>query len=160
MRTSGGPGSSHSRRFRWPPEGQGARGVRLPRSFPLQLPSDYLRLVTVGTRALRSLGRALRVGTVEHPDAPELWLPVRDIEGLADRLASLIDDEWRCGGSLLLITGQDVGVLEELLNARDRLALPREDCDALARLQSFLRQYCDLEFDFERPLYLPPDPFV
>jgi hypothetical protein len=116
----------------------------------VKLPPDYLRLITDGTRVLRSVGRALRASAIQHPETPELWLAVRDVEGLADRIGFTTDTEWRRGSAHLSITGQDVGVLETLLSRRDPpLMHDKEQIAALARLHGFLRQYCDFEFDVD-----------
>ena len=117
----------------------------------MKLPSDYLKFVTGGTHALRAIGQALRTAAAQDPTTPELWLSIRDVEILADRLASLTDEEWRRGDAILFVTGQDVGVVEELIMNPAVVAggVPDDRIAALARLHDFLRQYCDGEFERE-----------
>ena len=119
----------------------------------MKLPSDYLELVGAGVRVLSSLGTALRDEAEQRPQAPELWLAVRDLEGLAMRLAAMTDGEWRNGVANLLFTGQDFGVLDEVLMARriGGLRLSDEQAGLLARLRQFLEQYQRHDFEFERP---------
>jgi hypothetical protein len=119
----------------------------------MRLPSDYLKLVGDGSHLLRSLGADLRTEAERRTERPELWLSVRDLAGLAERLASSNDSEWRNGYANILIGGQDFGVLDQLV-AGDTdlpLQLTRDQVELLARLRGFLRQYCDREFELDEP---------
>ena len=119
----------------------------------MKLPADYLDLVSTGAAVLRAVGAELRLRAAAQPNAPELWLSVRDYEGLAGRLAASDDWEWRRGFAGLFITGQDFGVLDELLaqNNDSSVLLSEEQASALARLRNFLRQYRDREFELQLP---------
>jgi hypothetical protein len=119
----------------------------------MKLPADYFELVGNGVAALRQLAGQLRVRAAEEPNAPELWLSVRDYEGLAGRLADSDEWEWRGGFASILISGQDFGVLDELLARRDGspILASEEQAAALARLRQFLRRYCDREFELDEP---------
>jgi hypothetical protein len=126
--------------------------IPLGRRPTLKLPADYLAIITDGASALRSVGQALRGAAAQNSATPELWLSIRDVEGLADRIGWLPDEEWRAGAAHLLITGQDVGVLEELV-ANPAAVGYRSDAEAtakLARLHAFLRRYCAGEFEREK----------
>jgi hypothetical protein len=118
------------------------------------LPPDYLEIVAAGVETLRSIGRELRAAAERRPDVPELWLDVRNVEGLAGRLGDLVPYEWeRCGGPSL--ANQDFGVLDELID----FGIDRGDVDvlkpsamqvaALARLRQFLWQYMCDEFTMD-----------
>lgn len=117
----------------------------------MKLPSDYLAVVGDGASALLAVGRALRNTVAGEPDREELWLSVRDVEGLAGRIADLPDEDWRTGAAGLWVTGQDVGVVEELVaKPVPAVAVPAELTARLARLHDFLRRYCDGEFESDR----------
>jgi hypothetical protein len=78
-------------------------------------PPDFRRTVTAGSATLREVGGEVRGIATKRPDAPQLWLVVRDLEGLAGRLAIIDESE---EGFLNLVTGQDLGVLDELIANR------------------------------------------
>ena len=119
----------------------------------MQLPSDYLDVVKAGAAALREIGVQLRAVAERSPNTPELWLSVRDYEGLAARLADPDDWEWRHGFADLLLSPQDFGVLDELLSEDPTgpALLPAARRVAVARLREFLTQYDSREFEFEDP---------
>lgn len=100
---------------------------------------------------LRSLAAELRVQATQNANVPELWLSVRDFEGLAGRLMSEQPSEWRQGFAAIWITGQDLGVLDELLEGHGRLPIrvSEDRVAALARLRHFLGHYCAREFDLD-----------
>ena len=54
----------------------------------MKLPPDYLDLVNTAAEVLRSHAAHGRHDAARRPDVPELWLAVRDYEGLAERLAA------------------------------------------------------------------------
>lgn len=116
-------------------------------------PADYLELVSAGTAVLRALADVLRRQAAVQPNAPELWLAVRDYEGLAGRLADWDESDWRGGFAGILLGGQDFGVLDELLARGDESSILMSDqqASALARLRQFLRQYCNREFELDEP---------
>jgi hypothetical protein len=118
----------------------------------MKLPADYLELVHTGAAALRDLAAQLRGRAAARPDVPELWLSVRDYEGLADRLACPGAREWQVGVTLL-IAGQDFGVLDELIAGCDNAPILPSDSQrtALARLRQYLRQYFDRELWIDEP---------
>jgi len=129
----------------------------------LRLPQEYPEIVAAGTHALRAVEARLGAAAVRHPEAPELWLAVRDVDGLAMRLEATSEWEWRTGFAHMRFTGQDLGVLDELL--RDAGASPYVDAPgpahaeeraSLARLRAFLGSYGEGEFAFDDPA--APDP--
>jgi hypothetical protein len=123
----------------------------------MRLPADYPDIIGGGVGVLRYLGTKLRAEAERRPEAPELWLAVRDLEGLAARLANASEWEWQHGFADILISGQDFGVLDELLPVGEHAAddAPHGVTDAqvrlLSRLRRFLRQYCDREFELDEP---------
>jgi hypothetical protein len=119
----------------------------------MKLPDDYLELVSTGAAVLRMLAAQLRERAAAQADAPELWLAIRDYEGLAARLTDTDEWAWRRGFADTLISGQDLGVLDELLaRGNDAPILASdEQASALARLRRFLRQYRDREFELDEP---------
>ena|SRR5690349_25068136 len=119
----------------------------------MKLPSDYRELLSTGAALLRALAAELRLRAAAQPHAPELWLSIRDYEGLAGRLADSDDWEWQHGFAATLISGQDLGVLDELLAHKDDspVQVSEEQASVLARLRRFLRQYSDREFEFDEP---------
>ena len=119
----------------------------------MKLSSDYLQVVRLGATTLRLLGARLRDVAAKKPEMPELWLSVRDFEGLAGRSVDSTDWEWRHGFADIMISPQDFGVLDELLahGRGEPVPFSREDSTALTRLREFLRQYCDREFELDEP---------
>lgn len=117
----------------------------------MQLPSDYLEVVRLGATALVMLGGRLRDVAAKKPELPELWLSVRDFEGLAGRLLELDDRDWRRGYADIMMAPQDFGVLDELLarGGAEHAPVSREYEMALTRLREFLRRYCDREFEVD-----------
>ena len=113
------------------------------------LPAEYPEIVAAGVATLREAGAAARSGASRDADAPELWLVVRDLEGLADRLAEMDAWQWQNGFCDLFVTGQDLGVLDELLNVgvasrgRSIVSLTTEQAKTVTRLREFLQHYGD-----------------
>jgi hypothetical protein len=119
----------------------------------MQFPSNYLEIIAQGAGALRSVAIRLRGEAVRHPEAPELWLVVRDCENLAARLNASDDSFWRDGLAAGLITGQDLGVVSDLL-AKERhplIVIPAAEAVSLARLSGFLRPYLERGFEIGGP---------
>ena len=119
----------------------------------MQLPSNYLELVGAGVVALQDLATQIRVAATNAPQSPELWLSVRDYEGLAGRLADSGESEWRHGSADLLISPQDLAVLENLLveGRCGPVVVPAARKEDLSRLLQFLRRYGNREFEFDDP---------
>ena len=119
----------------------------------MQPPSNFIDTVHAGARLLQSLSAQLRVQAERTPDVPELWLSVRDLQGLAGRLIDSDEQDWREGFTSFLVTGQDLGVLDELLNdsAALRLSLTLGGQNVLHALRQFLQQASDREFNFDEP---------
>lgn len=121
------------------------------------LPSNYAEIVAAGVAVLRAVSANVRAVATEQSDAAELWLGVRDHEGLAGRLADLDEREWQDGFGVLFITGQDLGVLDELLTKGVRLqessvvSLTSEQTTSLTRLREFLQRYCDRSYGADEP---------
>lgn len=76
-------------------------------------------------------------------------LTVRDLSGLAGRMAETVADEWEDGFAHLYFSGQDIGVLDELLFATGNANTTRMHdmselgASAIKRLRNFLREYLD-----------------
>ena len=81
----------------------------------MRLASNYAEIVAGGVATLRAVSANVRAAAIRESDAPELWLVVRDHEVLADRLADLDERGWLDGFGAMSVTGQDLGVLDELL---------------------------------------------
>lgn len=118
----------------------------------MQPPSTFIDTVRAGARLLQSLGARLRFQAEQTPELPELWLSVRDLEGLAGRLMDSDERDWR-EGFAILVTGQDFDVLDELLDgsASFQCSLTQTEQDVLRALRGFLQQAFDREFDFDEP---------
>ena len=123
----------------------------------MKLPADYHDVLAEGAAALSTSAVTLRTKAVRHPENPALWLAVRDLEGLAGRLSAVARRDWESGSAALLITGQDVGALDELLAAvvgvgeQDAVVVPASRVASLTRLADFLRRYLDDYFGFSTP---------
>ena len=119
----------------------------------MQPPTDFMGIVRDGARLLQSLAGQLRVRAERTPDEPELWLSVRDLEGLAGRLSEADEWQWRNGFATLLIGGQDLGVLDELHSGSSLSlqALTSSEQELLRSLRYFLQHAADNEFDFGAP---------
>lgn len=115
----------------------------------MKLPADYPGIVAAGVAALRAVSKDIRLEAARRPDAPELWLIVRDLEGLALRLGSPGDREWQDGFVGMLLAGQDFGALDELLNigvpvrGTTVISLTPDQATSVARLRTFLEEYAD-----------------
>lgn len=124
----------------------------------MTLPSEYSEIVGAGVNALRLIGGQLRTEAARRADAPELWLAVRDVEGLAERLSAMEQNDWLIGFINLMVTPQDFAVLDELVETRPEAphsaalrVVSIEARDSLAFLSKFLRRCRDSEFDSNRP---------
>src|SRR5690349_8585255 len=119
----------------------------------MKLPPDVLEIIGAGTVVLRTLGAELRARAAAQPNAPELWLAIRDYEGLADRLDLSDERDWKQGFGMGFVSGQDLGVLDEFLAHNDDCPIRVSDAQAnsLARLRRFLQQYRDGSFERELP---------
>lgn len=123
----------------------------------LRLPAGYLDIVGDGAQILRTLGTALRAEAERRPAAPELWLSVRDLEGLAERLAGPGEWEWEHGFADMMMNSQDLAVIDELLGAGANAAaygarrITGAQRESLARLRRFLEQYQDRDFERDGP---------
>ncbi|HET7584785.1 MAG TPA: hypothetical protein VFK13_07755 [Gemmatimonadaceae bacterium] len=117
----------------------------------MHFPSDYLETVHRGAAVLRALGARLREAAAKQPQTPELWLSVRDFEGLSARLVERTDWDWRHGFADMMLSPQDCAVVDELLAAGHAgpVQLSSEENAALTDLDTFLRQYCNREFELE-----------
>lgn len=123
----------------------------------MKLPSDYGEVLAEGAATLSLSAATLRAEAKRHAGNPVRWLAVRDLEGLAERLSAVERGDWESGSAALLITGQDVGALDELLagvggaGEHDAVAVPSSHAASLTRLANFLRQYLDDYFRCSAP---------
>jgi hypothetical protein len=123
------------------------------------LPSEYRAILAEGIGALRCIEAECRERAERSPKAPELWLVVRDLGSLADRLASEDDWGWQTGFAGSLISPRDLGVLDE--QAARIAPSPYRDQDSgtaraatvakLEALRAFLARYDAQDFVFEDP---------
>ena len=97
----------------------------------MQLAPDYWEVLQRGVAALRDLAAELRRAIDARPGDPERLLALRDVSGLAMRLDDTTPADWREGWAGFAYTGQDLGVLAELI-AEDAAGSPYRDDDAAA----------------------------
>lgn len=118
----------------------------------MKLPVDYLETVLAGATALHAIGTELRAAA-SRSNVPELWLSVRDYEGLAARLVGTSEWEWRHGFAGLLIAPQDFAVMAEVLGEGDSVAVlvSPTQASAVAALKTFLERYEADEYEFDEP---------
>jgi hypothetical protein len=118
----------------------------------MQPPSNFIDTVRAGARLLQSLGTRLRVQAEQTPELPELWLSVRDLEGLAGRLMDSDERDWRVGCAIF-VTGQDFAVLDKLLDGSASLqrSLTHTEQNVLRALRGFIQQASNRELDFDEP---------
>ena len=119
------------------------------------LPSGYSKILVDGVRALRDFAAELRARAEREPDAPELWLTVRDVAGLAERLRESDDWAWQTGAADAELSPADLGVLAALRELTGNASPYRGAANdsqrvaAIAALHRFLTQYLDDAFEFE-----------
>jgi hypothetical protein len=123
------------------------------------LPANCVQVVSAGVLALRRLEARLRADAARPGADPALWLAVRDVGGLADRLAATDASEWRTGRAQLIVTPQDLAVVAEWASAEAAEASPYADAPApealtgrggaLGALRAFLQGYLTDAFTFE-----------
>lgn len=113
-------------------------------------PANFIDVVNSGARLLQTLGARLRVQAEATPESPELWLSVRDLEGLGGRLVDFEEWQWSRGMANLFVTGQDFGVLDELLDdSASPIRLTHPERDVLRAFRRYLQHACDGDFDFD-----------
>jgi len=105
-------------------------------------------IVAAGVEVLRIVGSRLRGEAAVRSHDSGIWLAIRDVEGLADRLVDVDQSEWEGGFASFWTNGQDVAVLDELVAGE--VTLPSEglcspaspdEREALARLRDVLARY-------------------
>lgn len=125
----------------------------------MQLPTDYQDIVSNGERTLGAMAKRARTLAECTPGLPELWLSVRDFQGLAGRVAELDAECWEEGYARVLFGGQDLGVIDELLPGNGNALATRSlevtplEASALRRFRTFLSDYMNGVFD--RPQSAP-----
>ncbi len=115
----------------------------------MHLPVGFAAVVATGVAALQEIATHLREVAERTPAMPTLWLAMRDVDGLAGRLASYDPSDWE-QGFVTLIGGQDFAVLDALIavgSVRDiEVPISRPQGRALLHLQQFLVAYDDGTF--------------
>ncbi len=122
------------------------------------LPSDYSQVLAAGVRALRHVEAELRARAECEPNAPELWLTVRDVSGLAGRLRE--SDDWarQTGVADTELSPADLAALSALLAPDSRDSPYCDDSadmksgrgmPAIQSLLDFLTRYMNGEFELE-----------
>ncbi len=76
------------------------------------LPATFYSTIAAGTRAL--LAEENRLRKLSCNGDPRVLLALRDVAGLRGRLAHENRDLWEDGTGITFISGQDIGVLNEL----------------------------------------------
>jgi hypothetical protein len=104
---------------------------------------SHYQIALDGARALRAVAARIRAHAERDSTRAELWLTVRDLEGLAGRLAERDVVDWEEQRVHVMFGGQDVGVLDELLRpAGGRAAMSvmvsEEERVALHRIRTLL----------------------
>ena len=74
--------------------------------------ADVLRR---GCEALNAIGSLLRHVAEASPDRPQLWLDVRDLEGIVVRLTAAEQFAWDPQFARGMMTGQDLAILDMLI---------------------------------------------
>jgi hypothetical protein len=76
------------------------------------LPATFHAAIASGVRALAAEENRLR--KLSCSGDPRVLLALRDVAGLRGRLENEMRDLWENGWGLTMVTGQDIGVLNEL----------------------------------------------
>lgn len=80
----------------------------------IPFPTD--EILADGVAALRWAAARIRDRATREPESGPLWLEVRNLDGLADRIQAIDADGWKLGHAGFFVTGQDLGVLTEWLD--------------------------------------------
>lgn len=115
------------------------------------LPLDYQCIVDDAARLLMCVAERLRLAADDNHEKPELWLNVRELKGLGERLCATEEWEWRRGSGASWIGGQDFGVLDELMSGDAPYVtvlspLTEDQMAILERARCFLQRYHDREY--------------
>ena len=108
--------------------------------------SSHHQIALNSARALRAVAARIRVHAERDSARAELWLTVRDMEGLAGRLAETDLVDWEEQRVRVMFGGQDVGVLDELLLPAGRSAemsdvVSEDEHTALRRIRALLNGF-------------------
>ena len=115
-----------------------------------ELPSNLTSVVQEGIDALGWLEAIIERRLISAGQKAELLLALRDVTGLAGRLASMEPDEWSHGWARNMLSPLDVGVLESWEREAQTLIHSSEDptpttswrhLRALTMLRRFLESY-------------------
>jgi hypothetical protein len=126
----------------------------------MELAPDYLQILQRGVAALLAIGEELEEAVDRGVARPEQELTLRDVTGLAGRLAATSPGEWRTIWAGHAFTGQDIGVLSELIGEYDAPSPYSDDQAAHVRqtwardlraLRDFLDAWRPSEFTTELP---------
>jgi hypothetical protein len=126
----------------------------------MERPPNHLEILQQGIGALHAIAEELREGVDRGVARPEQELTLRDVTGLAVRLAATSPGEWRTVWADHAFTGQDVGVLSELVDEYEAPSPYRDDPNAPVRqawavrlraLRDFLEQWDPSEHTFDVP---------
>lgn len=107
---------------------------------------SHHQIALSGARALRAVAARIRAHAERDSARAELWLTVRDLEGLAGHLAETDVVDWEEQRVRVMFGGQDVGVLDELLLPEGRRAamsvtLSEAERSALRRVRTLLNGF-------------------
>jgi hypothetical protein len=124
----------------------------------LVLPPEYSSLLTRGIAVLRRAEAELRRIATTDSAPPDPWHRIRELHGLAGRLADCDDWQWRTGFARVNFSPSDPELLDGLINANAWVSPYRDaevalftasDKATLAEVRRFLASYIFGEFEFE-----------
>ena len=117
---------------------------------------NYWHILQEGIAALDELSAEITAAVERNVASPEQVLTLRDVAGLSARLAETTQEHWRSIWTMSPFTGQDLGVLSELIEEYELPSPYRDDRDASVRqsraqrlraLHDFLDAWDATEYD-------------
>ena len=97
------------------------------------LAPDYWHILQEGIAALDELAAEITTAVERNVASPERVLTLRDVAGLSARLEEMTPEHWRSSWTMSPFTGQDLGVLSELIEEYEAPSPYRDDLDASVR---------------------------
>ena len=117
---------------------------------------NYWHILQEGIAALDEIAAEIIAAVDRNVASPEQVLTLRDVAGLSARLAETTPEYWRDIWTMSPFTGQDLGVLAELIEEYEAPSPYRDDPDASGRqsraqrlrgLHNFLDAWDSSEYD-------------
>ena len=94
---------------------------------------NYWHILQDGIAALDELTAEITNAVERNVASPEQVLTLRDVAGLSGRLAGTTPEDWRSMWMMSPFTGQDLGVLAELIEEYEAPSPYRDDRNASVR---------------------------